>query len=117
MVYVNYGRTEDFSQLERDMGINVTGKIVIVRYGKIFRGNKVIKLSLNFNYLIVVCRANCAPAGSVLLICACVLFPQVKNAMLTGAKGIIMFSDPADYCAPGVRVCVYVCASDLLCSL
>lgn len=23
------------------MGINVTGKIVIVRYGKIFRGNKV----------------------------------------------------------------------------
>ncbi|XP_029699803.1 N-acetylated-alpha-linked acidic dipeptidase 2 isoform X3 [Takifugu rubripes] len=67
LVYVNYGRTEDFSQLERDMGINVTGKIVIVRYGKIFRGNK------------------------------------VKNAMLTGAKGIIMFSDPADYCAHGVR--------------
>ncbi|TWW77437.1 N-acetylated-alpha-linked acidic dipeptidase 2 [Takifugu flavidus] len=65
LVYVNYGRTEDFSQLERDMGINVTGKIVIVRYGKIFRGNK------------------------------------VKNAMLTGAKGIIMFSDPADYCAHG----------------
>lgn len=41
LVYVNYGRTEDFLQLERDMGINVTGKIVIVRYGKIFRGNKV----------------------------------------------------------------------------
>ncbi len=40
-MYVNYGRTEDFFQLERDMGINVTGKIVIVRYGKIFRGNKV----------------------------------------------------------------------------
>ncbi|CAF92324.1 unnamed protein product, partial [Tetraodon nigroviridis] len=38
LVYVNYGRTEDFFQLERDMGINVTGKIVIVRYGKIFRG-------------------------------------------------------------------------------
>lgn len=41
LVYVNYGRTEDFFQLERTMGINVTGKIVIVRYGKIFRGNKV----------------------------------------------------------------------------
>lgn len=49
------------------MGINVTGKIVIVRYGKIFRGNK------------------------------------VKNAILAGAKGIIMFSDPADYCAEGVQ--------------
>eukprot|EP00064_Thunnus_orientalis_P018319 superscaffoldBa00004180_g18416 len=67
LVYVNYGRTEDFFQLEREMGINVTGKIVIVRYGKIFRGNK------------------------------------VKNAVLAGATGIIMFSDPADYCAAGVQ--------------
>lgn len=46
LVYVNYGRTEDFSQLEREMEINVTGKIVIVRYGKIFRGNKVGKVSV-----------------------------------------------------------------------
>uniref|UniRef100_A0AAY4DEH0 glutamate carboxypeptidase II n=1 Tax=Denticeps clupeoides TaxID=299321 RepID=A0AAY4DEH0_9TELE len=68
LVYVNYGRTEDFFQLERDMGINCSGKIVIARYGKIFRGNK------------------------------------VKNAILAGAKGIILFSDPADYCAPGVDV-------------
>uniref|UniRef100_A0A3Q2Y2Q0 N-acetylated alpha-linked acidic dipeptidase 2 n=1 Tax=Hippocampus comes TaxID=109280 RepID=A0A3Q2Y2Q0_HIPCM len=67
LVYVNYGRTEDFSQLQRQMGINVTGKIVIVRYGKIFRGNK------------------------------------VKNAMLVGAKGLILFSDPADYSADGVK--------------
>lgn len=43
-MYVNYGRTEDFFRLEREMGINVTEKIVIVRYGKIFRGNKVRKL-------------------------------------------------------------------------
>lgn len=67
LVYVNYGRTEDFFQLQRQMRINVTGKIVIVRYGKIFRGNK------------------------------------VKNAILAGAKGLIMFSDPADYCAEGVQ--------------
>lgn len=26
--------------------------------------------------------------------------------MLAGAKGIIMFSDPADYCAFGVKVCL-----------
>ncbi|XP_063286869.1 N-acetylated-alpha-linked acidic dipeptidase 2 isoform X1 [Pelobates fuscus] len=67
LVYVNYARTEDFFLLERNMSINCTGKIVIARYGKIFRGNK------------------------------------VKNAMLAGAKGIILFSDPADYCAPGVK--------------
>ncbi|XP_029028124.2 N-acetylated-alpha-linked acidic dipeptidase 2 [Betta splendens] len=67
LVYVNYGRTEDFFQLEQEMKINATGKIVIVRYGKIFRGNK------------------------------------VKNAVLAGAKGIIMFTDPADYWATGVK--------------
>ncbi|XP_006160400.1 N-acetylated-alpha-linked acidic dipeptidase 2 [Tupaia chinensis] len=41
LVYVNYARTEDFFKLEREMSINCTGKIVIARYGKIFRGNKV----------------------------------------------------------------------------
>ncbi|KAB0338548.1 hypothetical protein FD754_024496, partial [Muntiacus muntjak] len=40
LVYVNYARTEDFFKLEREMNINCTGKIVIARYGKIFRGNK-----------------------------------------------------------------------------
>ncbi|XP_054294036.1 N-acetylated-alpha-linked acidic dipeptidase 2 isoform X2 [Pongo pygmaeus] len=67
LVYVNYARTEDFFKLEREMGINCTGKIVIARYGKIFRGNK------------------------------------VKNAMLAGARGIILYSDPADYFAPEVQ--------------
>ncbi|KAM9033236.1 N-acetylated-alpha-linked acidic dipeptidase 2 [Sarcophilus harrisii] len=67
LIYVNYARTEDFFKLERDMKINCTGKIVIARYGKIFRGNK------------------------------------VKNAMLAGAIGIILYSDPADYLAPGVQ--------------
>uniref|UniRef100_A0A8D0GME5 Glutamate carboxypeptidase 2 n=1 Tax=Sphenodon punctatus TaxID=8508 RepID=A0A8D0GME5_SPHPU len=66
LVYVNYGRTEDFMKLEREMGISCKGTIVLARYGKIFRGNK------------------------------------VKNAELAGAKGIILYSDPADYCAPGV---------------
>lgn len=67
LVYVNYARTEDFFFLQRNMSINCTGKIVIARYGKIFRGNK------------------------------------VKNAIQAGAKGIILYSDPADYCAPGVE--------------
>lgn len=45
-MYVNYGRTEDFFKLERELSINCTGKIVIARYGKIFRGNKVMKIVL-----------------------------------------------------------------------
>ncbi|XP_049745521.1 putative N-acetylated-alpha-linked acidic dipeptidase [Elephas maximus indicus] len=67
LVYVNYARTKDFFKLERDLKINCSGKIVIARYGKIFRGNK------------------------------------VKNAQQAGAKGVILYSDPADYFAPGVK--------------
>ena len=40
LVYVNYGRVEDYQQLER-LGISARGAIVIVRYGQIFRGVKV----------------------------------------------------------------------------
>ena len=40
LVYVNYGRVEDYDQLER-MGVSARGAIVIVRYGQIFRGVKV----------------------------------------------------------------------------
>lgn len=40
VVYANYGRPDDFSTLEK-MGIDVSGKIVLVRYGAIFRGLKV----------------------------------------------------------------------------
>ncbi|XP_048586713.1 N-acetylated-alpha-linked acidic dipeptidase 2 isoform X2 [Nematostella vectensis] len=59
LVYVNYGREEDFKYL-KDNNINVTGKIVIARYGKLFRGGK------------------------------------AQNAERRGAKGLILYSDPAD---------------------
>ena len=39
VVYANYGRPEDFKKLQ-EMGIDVKGKIVIVRYGENFRGVK-----------------------------------------------------------------------------
>ena len=40
VVYVNYGRPEDYTVLER-LGVDVKGKIVLARYGEIFRGLKV----------------------------------------------------------------------------
>lgn len=40
VVYANYGRPEDFKQLKDD-GIDLHGKIVMVRYGENFRGVKV----------------------------------------------------------------------------
>ncbi|XP_076097524.1 N-acetylated-alpha-linked acidic dipeptidase 2-like isoform X2 [Mytilus galloprovincialis] len=39
LIYVNYGRVEDYTHLD-SLNINVSGKIVIARYGKIFRGDK-----------------------------------------------------------------------------
>ena len=39
VVYANYGRAEDFKKLD-EMGVDVKGKIVIVRYGDVFRGVK-----------------------------------------------------------------------------
>ncbi|KAK7069650.1 N-acetylated-alpha-linked acidic dipeptidase 2, partial [Halocaridina rubra] len=41
IVYVNYGRVEDFKKLE-ELGVEVAGNLVIARYGKIFRGNKLM---------------------------------------------------------------------------
>lgn len=41
LVYANYGREEDLDALENIYGISVEGKIVIVRFGSGFRGNKV----------------------------------------------------------------------------
>lgn len=41
LVYVNYGRIEDFLYLTQNMSIDLKGKTLIARYGKIFRGDKV----------------------------------------------------------------------------
>ncbi|XP_038699873.1 probable glutamate carboxypeptidase LAMP1 isoform X2 [Tripterygium wilfordii] len=38
VVYANYGRVEDFDTL-KEMGVNVSGCIVLARYGQIFRGS------------------------------------------------------------------------------
>ncbi|HYM79867.1 MAG TPA: M28 family metallopeptidase [Candidatus Limnocylindria bacterium] len=40
VVYANYGDVDDFKKLT-DLGVDVRNKIVLVRYGKIFRGLKV----------------------------------------------------------------------------
>ena len=46
VVYANYGRAEDFKKLQ-ELGVDVKGKIVIVRYGEVFRGVKVFLAEQN----------------------------------------------------------------------
>jgi len=41
VVYANYARPEDFDALQR-LGVDVRGKIVLARYGELFRGLKVL---------------------------------------------------------------------------
>ncbi|KAL0308561.1 UNVERIFIED_CONTAM: putative glutamate carboxypeptidase LAMP1 [Sesamum radiatum] len=38
VVYVNYGRVEDYATL-KEMGVNVSGNVVLARYGEIYRGD------------------------------------------------------------------------------
>ncbi|KAJ1862508.1 Vacuolar protein sorting-associated protein 70 [Coemansia sp. RSA 2703] len=59
LVYANYGSIDDFQALDK-AGISVSGKIVLVRYGGVFRGIK------------------------------------VHAAELRGARGVLIYSDPAD---------------------
>lgn len=42
LVYVNYGRLEDFLYLNRTLNLSLEGHICIARYGEIFRGDKVV---------------------------------------------------------------------------
>ncbi len=41
VVYANYGRAEDFGRLA-ELGVDVAGKVVLMRYGGLYRGNKVL---------------------------------------------------------------------------
>ena len=38
LVYVNYGRPEDYDKL-KELGVSTEGKILLAKYGRIFRGN------------------------------------------------------------------------------
>ena len=40
VVYINYGKPRDFEELAK-MGVDVKGKIALMRYGEGFRGDKV----------------------------------------------------------------------------
>lgn len=41
LIFANYGSFEDFKYLEEQLNISVKGKLLLVRYGKFFRGDKV----------------------------------------------------------------------------
>lgn len=63
-MYANYGREEDFKELV-NLSVNATGKIVIMRYGKIYRGDKVSTRGNGLNIIFIIFRT--LPRPQVLL--------------------------------------------------
>ena len=66
LVYVNYGRVEDIQQLTK-LGVNLTGKIALSRYGKIFRGNRL---------------HNCQEAGAI----GVIMFSDPADVAVSGVE-------------------------------
>ncbi|XP_068727027.1 putative N-acetylated-alpha-linked acidic dipeptidase [Montipora capricornis] len=83
LVYVNYGRVRDFEQL-KNLSVNVTGKIAIMRYGKIIRGNKV---------------ANAASYGAI----AALIFSDPADYALAGGDPKNTYPNTAWLPASGVQ--------------
>lgn len=98
VVYAHYGRKKDYQYL-LSRGIDVSGHIVLIRLGVIFRGAKVTINSTN-NFTIVTLTnettpwfkhmtQHCIPSDFP-------LFQKVDLAERQGAVGVILFSDRQD---------------------
>ncbi|XP_070535061.1 glutamate carboxypeptidase 2-like [Ptychodera flava] len=61
IVYANYGRMEDFEFLKSDLNIDLQDRIALIRYGAIYRGNKVFN-AMKFGIKAVILYSD--PHGS-----------------------------------------------------
>ena len=89
LMYVNYGRIEDFSWLTEEKSMNLTGKICVARYGKIFRGDKVGSvvfyhgtLLLVFLHMYIPAKDSMIPYCTVHSFLVLFLFLMSKNVLL-----------------------------------
>lgn len=41
-MYANYGRYQDLSYLRDELKMNLTGRLLLIRYGSSFRGDKIL---------------------------------------------------------------------------
>eukprot|EP00658_Telonema_sp_P-2_P064663 TRINITY_DN5380_c0_g1_i6.p1 TRINITY_DN5380_c0_g1~~TRINITY_DN5380_c0_g1_i6.p1 ORF type:complete len:316 (-),score=80.41 TRINITY_DN5380_c0_g1_i6:168-1115(-) len=96
LVYVNYGRVEDFEWLAAQ-GVSVEAKLVIVRYGAIFRGNKVANAEARgaVGVLVYSDPANYGPPASE------EGYPESEWLPLSGAQRGSVFTGEGDPLTPG----------------
>lgn len=98
VVYANYGRQEDYEKLEA-LGIDVRGKVVIVRYEECFRGVKVREAELRRAAAVIIysdpaddgyAKGDVVPRGPW----------RPETAVQRGSVGF-MFIQPGDPLTPG----------------
>lgn len=98
VVYANYGLPEDYEKLD-ELGIDVRGKVVIVRYGKCFRGVKVREAELRRAVAVIIysdpaddgfARGDVVPRGPW----------RPETSVQRGSVGY-MFIQPGDPLSPG----------------
>lgn len=98
VVYANYGLPEDYEKLDQ-LGVDVRGKIVIVRYGRCFRGVKVREAELRRAAAVIIysdpaddgyARGDVVPRGPW----------RPETAVQRGSVGY-MFLQPGDPLTPG----------------
>jgi N-acetylated-alpha-linked acidic dipeptidase len=99
VVYANYGTPEDFRKLE-DLHVNVKGKIVLVRYGRNYRGVKLYLAQLHGAAGVIIysdpaddgfTRGNAYPSGPY----------RPATGVQRGAVSYI-FEYPGDATTPGI---------------
>eukprot|EP00250_Pteridium_aquilinum_P021645 c25187_g1_i3 orf=413-2740(-) len=96
VVYANYGRQEDYTKLE-DLSVNVSGKVVIVRYGEVFRGD-VVSIAANAGASAVILYSDpkdFAGGGKD------GFFPDAKWLPPTGVQRGTVFQGVGDPLTPG----------------
>jgi N-acetylated-alpha-linked acidic dipeptidase len=98
VVYANYGLPEDYEKLE-GLGIDVRGKVVIVRYGKCYRGVKVREAEMRRAAAVIIysdpaddgyAKGDVVPRGPW----------RPETAVQRGSVGY-MFLQPGDPKSPG----------------
>ncbi len=98
VVYANYGLPEDYAALE-ELGIDVRGKLVLVRYGKCYRGVKVREAEIRKAAAVVIysdpaddgyAKGDVVPRGPW----------RPETAVQRGSVGF-MFLRPGDPLSPG----------------
>lgn len=96
IVYVNYGRQEDYKKLDQ-LGVNVSGSIVIVRYGEVYRGD-VVSIAASAGASAVILYSDpkdFAQGGKV------GFYPQAEWLPPTGVQRGTVFQGIGDPLTPG----------------